>query len=120
MTIEIKESPSQEEIKQALEGGLNDLWKLFKGLEGNKEFMDEYFKVKWGINEKFDIRSVIEGFVEMQVAFGQVKVERKNIIEITKFRDEIDRREKIMRDIIRELVDESFDSQKEVENEDYD
>lgn len=117
--IEIQTEITNKEIDKALMGGLNELWEVTSSLEGDEELEDEIEKVKWGIKLKFDIRAITEGHYQMEVAFNQVRIERKQKVDLTEFRDEIEARKKIMKDILRGLYEEGFDKQKEEEIKGY-
>lgn len=113
--MEITNKPTNKEIDEALAGGVKELWNVYGSLEGDKEFREEQGKVKFGINHKFDIRSEIEGFIERKPAYKIVTIERKEDMDITDFRDEIDNRIKLMKETLRECYDDDFDNQSEVE-----
>lgn len=115
----IKSEFSNEEIKIALEGDLKKKWALFRRIEGNDEFSDLKFRVRFGKNNEFDIYSIIEGDFEKKPAFGIIQIERKNKMNITDFRTELEEREKIMDNVIGSLYNDDFDSQKETEIDGY-
>lgn len=112
--MEITNKPTNKEIDEALAGGIKELWNVYGDLEGDKEFTKEYQKVKYGINEIFDIRSITEEDYEKKVAFKKVVIERKKDVNLTRFRDEIDGRMKLMKKTLRECYDDDFDNQSEV------
>lgn len=118
--MEIYTNLVNKEIEEALTGGLEKLWEVVSSLDGDDEFQKIIETIKSGVKVKFDIRSIVEGEYQKEVAFGRVKIERKLIIDITEYRDEIDERKKLMKDLIRDLYTEDFDNQKEVEMEEYD
>lgn len=106
---------TNKEIEQALNGTLINLWNVIGSLEGDEEFEKELEKIKYGYKTKFDIRSIVEEEYEKKLAFGTITLERKQNIDITEFRDEIDHRKKKIKEILRGLYDDTFDNQKEEE-----
>lgn len=114
MKVEIYNKIPQKEVESAL---LDDSkysskrWKLIASLEGNKEFIKEVELIKEGINLKFDIRLVLNGFFEEIPSMEIVKLRKKEQINIYSFWNEMESRDNKMKDIIRELVDDSFDNQ---------
>lgn len=109
----VKTDLTNEEISEALKGETKELWNVFKTLEGNIVFEREYLKVKKGIRAKFDIRLVTKGFVEERPDYGIVKLAKKQQLNVYDFWDELDRREEIMKNILRDEFDDTFDNQKE-------
>jgi len=118
--IEIFTELTNKEIEEALVGDIYKLWNVFSGLEGNEEFQIEMNKIKYGYDINFDIRAIIDGFIEYRLKGSEVRIEKNIDIDITDFRDERDKRIKSMKDIIRILYDDSFDGQEEEAMEEYD
>lgn len=94
-------------------------WDIFNSLEGNKELEEEKDKVKYGIKTYFDIRSILEKQYKMEPAQHRIRIERKQIINLIDYRNEMDERKKIMRNTIRKLYNNTFDNQEEEEIEGY-
>lgn len=115
----IKNEFSNEEIKLALEGDIKQKWAFFRRIEGNKVFRELKNRVRFGENGEFDIYSIIEGDYQKFSAQKLVKIERKNEMNITDFRTEIEQREMIMDNIIGKLFNDEFDSQEEVNLDGY-
>lgn len=119
--IEVTTEVSQKELEDALNSSdipSKKRWSIISSLEGNRELKEEINKIKGGIKEKFDIRLVTRGFIEEQPQFDLVKIGRKiQISPISLYWDEIEERDKLMKDILRGLIDESIDNQSEEENE---
>ena len=118
--MEIFTELTNKEIEEALVGDIFKLWGVFSGLEGDEEFEEEKNKVKFGIDLPFDIRAIIDGFIEYRLKVAEVRIEQNRDVNITDFRDEKDKRMKLMKDLIRGLYDDSFDGQDEEEMEEYD
>ena len=102
---------TNKEIEEALLGGTDKLWEVFNSLDGDKEFNDLLQQVKYGLDILFDIRLVTKGYAEEKVAFKIVTIGRKLDLDIHKYWDEIEKREKIAKEVLRSLYDDSFDSQ---------
>lgn len=104
---------TNKEIEEALLGDVRTMWEVVSSLEGDKSFEREIMKVKMGIDIEFDIRSIIEDLYEIEPAFNLIRIERKHKINLVKYRDEMDNRKKIMKNILRELYNPEFDKQRE-------
>ena len=91
-------------------------WEL---LRRNEEFQEQFNRIKYGTKIKFDIRAIIEGDFEKKPAFGQVWIERSLHLNIEEYRDEVDERKRLMKEIVRSLYDDSFDKQGEEDIEGY-
>lgn len=113
--IEIYTEVTNKEIDEALAGDTIELWNVVSSLEGNEAFNQALEKIKYGIKINFDIRSITEEEYEKKTPFGEIWIERKLQLDITKYRDEIDARKKMMKDILRSLYDDTFDKQEETE-----
>ena len=121
--MEIYNKISQKEIEEALlDNSTYSLsrWKLICSLDGDKELKKEVNIIKNGIELMFDIRLVLNGFFEELPQMEIVKLRKKIQLDIYEFWDEMEKRDAMMKDIIRELVDESFDSQIEEDIKGYD
>ena len=118
--IEIYNDLSNIEIEKALTGNIRDKWSMFKKLKGDTEFLEITYYVKYGIKEKFDIRSIIEEQYEMKTPYKIVVIERKQHIPLIDYRNEIDNREQLMDEVLQQLYDDSFDNQTEEQLEGYD
>lgn len=116
---DIKNEFSNEEIKLALEGDIKQKWAFFRRIEGNKNFRELRNRVRFGENGEFDIYSIIEGDYQKFTPQKLVKIERKNEMNITDFRTEIEQREMIMDNIIGKLFNDEFDSQEEANIDGY-
>jgi len=102
--MEIYSEPINKEIEESLiSGKLDLLWEVVSSLEGDSEFEDKKNAIKYGIDILFDIRAITEGKYEEKVAFRTVWIERKQIVNLTKFRDEMDKRITLMKEILRSL-----------------
>lgn len=87
--------------------GTNKLWKIFRNIKGNEAYEELRELVKYGINQKFDIRSIIHSEVERFPAYGLVKVRRKLHLPMRDFDDEMELRQDIMIQVILGAIDES-------------
>lgn len=120
--MQISSEVTNKEIETAFNSkeNIKVYWGIISSLEGDKEFQREIDKIKFGIKIKFDIRAVTQGEYERKPEFKVVWIRRKLHIPIEDFDDELEERMKIMKNILRELYDESFDNQGEQEIKGYD
>lgn len=105
---------TNEEIDKALEtamlGDLRErvraLWGLFKDMVGDSQFEITKRKIKQGYNIIFDIRKIIDGEYEIYPDSNRVKI-RGYIQKCDEddFKDEVELREKKMKDILRQQYD---------------
>ena len=119
MSVQIDTELINKEIELALSGDLNKLWETISSLEGNEEFEKLLNEIKYGKECIFDIRAITEGYYEIKPAFQVIVIERKLEINLTKYREEIDLRKRLMKDILRSLYTNDFDNQEEDKIEGY-
>lgn len=120
--IEIYTEITQKEIETALadeEIPSKKRWNIISGIEGNKKLQEEKEKIKNGIKIKFDIRLITRGFIEELPNYEIAKIGKIQEERLNEYWDEIEERDKIMKTILRGLVDESFDKQTEQEIKGY-
>lgn len=104
--IEVYENPTNKEIEEALQGTLKIQWNLMNSLEGNYEFKKKLEKVEYGIKMKFDIRIVVNGHIEEHPNNNLVTIKGVGRARLDRYWKELERRQKIMKEIFRGLYDE--------------
>lgn len=121
--IQVYNNITQKEIEEALadeKTPSTKRWNIISSMEGNKEFKKAKDKIKNGIKIKFDIRNITKGYIQEEPQFNIAKIARTQEENIQEYWDEIEEREKIMKTILRNQIDESFDKQTETTNTEYD
>ena len=109
-----KEIEKVLEFSGKIELRIRFLWEIFKDLEGDKDFEKLVRRVKYGFNVWFDIRLITEGEVEPYYDSMNIRIRGMKKMPIQVYWDELEKREKKMKEVIRELYDEGSQSRMEV------
>ena len=103
--IEVENTPINNEIEEALGGGLRKLWGLISTLRGNVEFERAKSKVQYGISIGFNIEYVIRDHVEEYPDTRRVKIRGYKKTDLDNYWNELRLREMLMKDILRQIHD---------------
>lgn len=92
--------------EQVMQWSTEQLWNTFKHItRDNPEYKQEFQIVKNGINLKFPIHYIIQGWYNTWPRSKTVTVEGHGRTHLTNFLDEIELRNEIMQDIIIENIE---------------
>lgn len=81
----------------------DSLWDHFKLLEPEQHILE---KVKYGVNVKFDVRVLTNGFYEAFPKTQQVRVHGYGVLNLYEFLDEMEERKDLMLNYIYEHYNE--------------
>lgn len=87
--------------------GIKELWAAINLLEEPEEYEEELKKIKYGIKIQIPIIYIIKGWVTENPENKRISVKGHGKFDIVEFYDEIDEREKLMREIVLEELSDN-------------